>query len=69
MLGNNACYTVTDDPSSPYDHSRIDESYLEKHIKDFSRPFYICGPDKMISDINEILLKLGANPELVVFEK
>ena len=69
ILGNNACFTLTEDPSSAYDHSRIDEAYLKKHIKDFSKPFYICGPDKMISDINEILLNLGANPELVVFEK
>lgn len=69
MLGNNACFTITDDPSSSYDHSHIDEAYLKKHIKDFSRPFYICGPDQMISDINNILVKLGADPERVVFEK
>lgn len=69
MLGNKACFTLTEDPTAPFDHSRIDETYLKKHIRDFSKPFYICGPDKMISDINAILIKLGANPELVVFEK
>jgi ferredoxin-NADP reductase len=69
MLGDKACFTLTEDPASPYDHSHIDEAYLKKHIRDFSKPFYVCGPDKMISDINSILIKLGANPERVVFEK
>ena len=38
-------------------------------IKNFNKPFYVCGPDKMISDISKILTELGADPESVVFEK
>ena len=47
----------------------IDREFLVSEIKDFKRPFYVCGPDKMISDITGILTELGADPESVVFEK
>jgi hypothetical protein len=29
----------------------------------------VCGPDKMIADINGALQKLGAQSDLLVFEK
>jgi ferredoxin-NADP reductase len=48
---------------------RIDKEFLSKNVDDFSRSFYVCGPDKMIQDINETLVALGAKPDLVVFEK
>jgi ferredoxin-NADP reductase len=69
ILGNKAIFNVTDDQASHYDHSFMNEAYLKKHISDFSKNFYVCGPDKMITDINNILIKLGANPQAVVFEK
>ncbi|HEU0063718.1 MAG TPA: FAD-binding oxidoreductase [Flavisolibacter sp.] len=69
ILGNKAIFNVTSDQASNYDHSFMNEDYLRKHISDFSKNFYVCGPDKMITDINNILIKLGANPQAVVFEK
>ncbi len=69
MLGDNAHYLVTHDATTKYDTRRIDEAFLKAEIPDFNKHFYVCGPDKMISDIREILERLGANVGAVVFEK
>lgn len=50
-------------------HGRMNDAFLSQKIEDFGAHFYVCGPDKMISDINDILVKHGAKPESVVFEK
>jgi ferredoxin-NADP reductase len=47
----------------------IDKAFLSREIKDFTKQFYICGPDKMVSDIAQALTELGADPVAVVFEK
>jgi len=69
MLGSNAVFTTTQEKTNAYESHIIDETFLKNHVNDFSKRFYVCGPDKMVSDINEILTKLGAQPEAVVFEK
>lgn len=73
MKGLNFINILSDQPSegegSKHLYGRIDEAFLKKEIKDFSVHFYVCGPDKMISDINTILSNSGAKPESVVFEK
>jgi len=69
MLGANAHYIVTKEDHPSFIKGPIDKKFLESHIGDFSKPFYICGPDKMVSDIIQQLIELGANPEAVVFEK
>ncbi len=51
------------------DEKHIDKAFLQREIKDFTWPCYICGPDKMVSDLTALLAGLGANPESLVFEK
>jgi ferredoxin-NADP reductase len=69
MLGNNAVYMVTDESDPKYLNEFINEDFLKKHVKDFSKHFYVCGPDAMVQGISYILMKLGAVPDAVVFEK
>jgi len=69
MLGKNFYNVITGEKSSKYDNGRIDENFIKKHIKDFNQNFYICGPDKFVSDISSILKKLGAETDSVVIEK
>jgi ferredoxin-NADP reductase len=69
ILANNAHYIVTDEINTQFAKKYIDREFLVSEIKDFKKPFYVCGPDKMISDITKILTELGADPESVVFEK
>ena len=70
ILGKpNVIYTITNDHKEGYDNRYINEKFLKEEVTDFKKHFYLCGPDLMISQINEILIKLGASPEEVVFEK
>lgn len=65
ILGESAHFTLTQEGKKEH----IDKDFLTKEVKDFSKPFYICGPDKMVEGISNILKELGANPEALVFEK
>ncbi|THU34187.1 flavodoxin reductase [Niastella caeni] len=69
MLGNNVRYILSREQKQGYENGIINTNFLRSHITDFSKHFYVCGPDKMITDINAALEKLGANANLVVFEK
>jgi ferredoxin-NADP reductase len=69
MLGENAHYIITDPKDARSKKTFINKEFLKSEIKDFNKPFYICGPDKMVSEISSILSELGAKPESVVFEK
>ncbi|MBC7629423.1 MAG: flavodoxin reductase, partial [Ferruginibacter sp.] len=52
-----------------YTTGRLDENFFKENVTDFKKHFYVCGPDKMIEDITQILEKLGADVDAVVFEK
>jgi len=69
MLGKKAHFTITRQPDSKHDQRKIDSDFLKAEVTDFSKHFYICGPDEMVLAINEILVKLGAKPDALVFEK
>jgi len=69
MLGSEAVFLLSKENKPGYRSERIDEGFLRKYISDFSRHFYICGPDAMILELSGILTKLGAQPDAVVFEK
>jgi ferredoxin-NADP reductase len=69
ILGKNAHYIITDASDQQFGRKYIDKNFLQSEIADFKKPFYVCGPDKMVSDISDTLKELGADPESVVFEK
>jgi ferredoxin-NADP reductase len=69
MLGSDFINILSEENTGEYLHGHIDEAFLKKEISDFNAHFYVCGPEKMISDINGILTRLGAHPDSLVFEK
>jgi len=69
MLGENALFTITNQKDSEHDQRRIDAQFLKTEVKDFSKHFYVCGPDAMVQEITGILTELGANADAVVFER
>ena len=68
-FGNNFINTITEEKTSKYDNERIDEKYLSKKVKDFTKYFYICGPDPMVEAIQKDLLNLGVQKEKIVVEE
>ncbi len=69
ILGSDGIFVITDDKDANNKHSYIDEAFLKANVSDFKKHFYVCGPDKMITAINDILTANGAEPDAVVFEK
>lgn len=69
MMGSNAIYVVTNVADTTYTNARIDDAFLQQEVNDFSKHFYICGPDPMIKAISDIVSAHGAQPDAVVFEK
>jgi ferredoxin-NADP reductase len=69
FFGKDVIFTLTEEDKEGFDNRYIDEAFLKKEISDFSKQFYICGPPKIVKDINDILTKLGASPDAVIFEK
>jgi glycine betaine catabolism B len=69
MLNGNAVNILSQGHNTDYENGIINEVFLKQHITDFTKHFYICGPDPMVEAITGILKNLGANAETVVFEK
>lgn len=69
LLGDQAVFLVTEEKSDRYYNGYINEAFLKERIRDFSRHFYLCGPPGMVESLQEILARLGASSESVVFEK
>ena len=69
ILHKDVVYLLSRENKEGYKSGRIDEMFIEKNITDFSKHFYVCGPDVMVEEIVEALKKLGANADTVVFEK
>ncbi|KKQ26447.1 MAG: Oxidoreductase FAD/NAD(P)-binding domain protein [Candidatus Woesebacteria bacterium GW2011_GWA1_37_8] len=65
----NLILVLTQEKLQDYEYGRINENLLRKHVNDFSKNFYLCGPWKMVESMQEILGKLGANQESIVFEE
>lgn len=69
MLKSDITYAYTREGVIGFMERRIDRNFLFQYINDFSGYFYLCGPDKFVTDIKAILLDLGADLESLVIEK
>ena len=67
-LGDQAIFTLTRENHPDYHYGHIDEAFLKEHIKDVSKEFYVCGTPEMTDEVSQILEKLGASPDSLVFE-
>jgi len=62
-------FVVTRGDGRQFPAGPVDAAFLRDHVRDFSRHFYVCGPDKMVADVNAALAELGAVPTNLVFER
>ena len=69
MLGEDFISVLTQEEHKGHAYGRIDSDFLKKHVNYFSEQFYVCGPDGMVKDINELLENMGADTDSLVFEK
>jgi ferredoxin-NADP reductase len=69
ILGENAVFVLTREKNDRYIHGRINEKFIKEQISDFSRHFYVCGPDPMVAELVASIHHAGASPDALVFEK
>lgn len=69
MLGPSYINVFTRQGVIGFRERRIDREFLIQTIHDFSRHFYVCGPEIFVKDIVALLLDLGASADAVVIEK
>jgi ferredoxin-NADP reductase len=62
-------FVITDKPNGPQNTDFIDKAFLQGHIRRIDSCFYVCGPDQMVQEINDILLGVGVDAQSLVFEK
>jgi len=68
MKGLDVIYTLTRESNEKYEDEHIDQRFLQDHISDFTQNFYICGPIRLVGEVQHILRKLGAQSEAIVVE-
>jgi len=68
-LGDKCIFTLTRKSATGYQNGRINRDFLLKHVKSFERRFYLCGPEKFVEELSDILKALGAQPDSIVFEE
>lgn len=69
MLKNNFIRLFTRENVIGFRSLRIDRNYLVDVIGDFGQNFYVCGPDEFVTNVNQLLLDLGAKTETIIIEK
>lgn len=69
LLGNAFINILSDEKVDGYYYGRITEAFLKKHIRDFSKQFYICGPPPMIKEIVGQLAGLGVDKVQIIMEE
>lgn len=68
LLGKNFTNTLTREKSEDYHFGRINKTFLKNTINDITSYFYICGSVKMMTEVREILIELGADPKKIIVE-
>lgn len=68
ILGKNFISVLTQ-PKDESKKQRIDQKFIQEHVANFDRKFYVCGPPDFDEEMKEILNELGAATENLVFEE
>jgi len=68
FLGGNFINILSDEAAEGYAHGFITEDFLKKHITDFNRYIYLCGPLPMMEAVEKILSGFNVDEKLIIKE-
>jgi len=68
MLGDNFSNILSDEKTEQYAYGYIDKAYLQKEVSNFDQEFYVCGPPKMMEQVEKQLKELGVSEEQIIKE-
>lgn len=69
ILNGNVEFLLSREESDKYQSGHIDKEFLQKHVEDFNRYFYICGTSEMTNHLIATLKELGVKEEQLVYEQ
>ncbi len=68
LLGKNFINILSDEDVAGYAHGFITKKFLEEHISDLNKYFYLCGPPPMMNAVEKILAGMNVDENLIVKE-
>ncbi|MCF8233031.1 MAG: hypothetical protein K9J27_12685 [Bacteroidales bacterium] len=69
ILDGNAEFLLSREENDKYQSGHIDKDFLQKHVEDFNKYFYICGTSEMTNHLITTLKDLGVKEEQLVYEQ
>ncbi len=69
MLGDNFINILSEEKTDKCEYGHFSKEFFKRHVDDFSKKFYVCGPPAMIDDIVAQLNELGADEENIIMEE
>jgi hypothetical protein len=68
MLGTDFINILSSEKTEQHSHGHIDKDYLQKEISNFDQKFYVCGPPKMMEQVEKHLNELGVKENHIIKE-
>ncbi|WGK64487.1 FAD-binding oxidoreductase [Croceiramulus getboli] len=68
LLGDRFINILSEEEHPQYAHGHMDKAFIDKHISDWNRRFYVCGPPPMMDAVLADLQTLGVHSDLIIIE-
>jgi ferredoxin-NADP reductase len=68
ILGSHAIFYLTQETRDGFRQGQLNQEELSVYAGDTALYFYICGPDKMVTDLADSLRQLAVNDDRIVLE-
>jgi ferredoxin-NADP reductase len=68
LLGNDFITILSREKAEGYAYGHVNGEFLVENIPDFSKQFYVCGPDAMIKSVVGLLGELGIVQKSITIE-
>lgn len=65
LLGDRFMPVLSDQEAPGYIHGTVNAELLGTYIKNFSQPFYTCGPEGFVKAVQKALTTLGADGSMI----
>jgi ferredoxin-NADP reductase len=69
ILKNNFISILSQEASEGLANGHITKEFLKANVTDFSKKFYLCGPEAMIDEVEKQLYTLGVSDRSIIKEE
>jgi predicted GH43/DUF377 family glycosyl hydrolase/ferredoxin-NADP reductase len=69
LLKDNFISILSQDNTTDYANGHITKEFLKVNVPDFSKKFYLCGPEAMMDEVEKQLYDLGVSDRSIIKEE